>query len=143
MKKNTNELVANNKCDVETVAKQYLNQGLTLEQLIEEGNKGLEAAAKRYDANKGYAFMSYAVWWIRQSILQALTKAGCPNGEEAPLLTDREMFIIQHYFGYDCEQMTIEEIAHDLNITPERVLQVKERALRKIKSKLEESRINK
>ena len=119
MKKNTNELVANNKCYVETVAKQYLNQGLTLEQLIEEGNKGLEAAAKRYDANKGYAFMSYAVWWIRQSILQALSKASRPNGEETPQLTEREKFIIQH---------TDEEAAAQLNITPERVSQIRKRA---------------
>lgn len=122
MKKNTNELVANNKCYVETVAKQYLNQGLTLEQLIEEGNKGLEAAAKRYDANKGYAFMSYAVWWIRQSILQALSKDSRPNGEETPQLTEREKFIIQH---------TDKEAAAQLNITPERVSQIRERALRK------------
>ena len=57
---------------VASVAKQYLNQGFTLEQLIKEGNKGLVKAAVRYDESKGIKFMSYAVWWIRQSILQAL-----------------------------------------------------------------------
>ena len=69
------ELIAENKRYVETIAKLYLNRGLTMEQLIEEGNKGLKAAAERYDEGKGYAFMSYAVWWVRQSILQALVAA--------------------------------------------------------------------
>ena len=73
--KRQSELIAANKRYVECVAKQYLNQGLTLEQLIEEGNKGLVAAAERYDEGKGRGFMSYAVWWVRQSMLQALVAA--------------------------------------------------------------------
>ncbi len=67
-------LVRSNLRFVISVAKQYQNQGLTLSDLINEGNLGLMKAATRFDATKGFKFISYAVWWIRQSILQALAE---------------------------------------------------------------------
>lgn len=117
---NIQNLLTENRSAVEAVAKQYLNQGLTIEQLINEGNEGLIKAAERFDESKGVKFMSYAVWWIRQSILQALADKN--EGVEGNQLTEREQFILRH---------TDDEAAAHYEITPRRVRQIRERAIRK------------
>ena len=128
-KTNTEELIPKNRRFVEAVAKQYLNQGLTQEQLIEEGNKGLVKAVERFDESKGFKFMTYAVWWIRQSILEAL--AAARRGEAIPndnALSARERGILRQIEDGE----SLEQIAEERRLTVERVRQIRELALRKL-----------
>jgi len=108
---------------VVSVAKQYQNQGLTLPDLINEGNLGLIKAAQRFDETRGFKFISYAVWWIRQSILQALAEQS--RVVRLPLnkvgLTNR---ISKAYSQLEQEferEPTPEELAFLLDIDPDEV----------------------
>ena len=129
-KTNTEKLISENRRIVEAVARQYQNRGLTMEQLIEEGNKGLVKADERFDESKGFKFLSYAVWWIRQSILEALAAAhnGEPIDKWHPVLTARERGILRDIANGE----SLEQIAADHRLTVERLRQIKENALRKI-----------
>ncbi len=212
---------------VVSVAKQYQNQGLTLPDLINEGNIGLIKAAEKFDETRGFKFISYAVWWIRQSILQALAEqsrivrlplnqvgslnkinkafarfeqknerrpspeelakeldispekvvdtmrisgrhvsvdAPFTEGEDSSLLdvlvnsdspradrillseslareidrslstlSDREADIVRSFFGVGCQEMTLEEIGDKFGLTRERVRQIKEKAIRRLR----------
>ncbi len=212
---------------VVSVAKQYQNQGLSLPDLINEGNLGLIKAAEKFDETRGFKFISYAVWWIRQSILQALAEqsrivrlplnqvgslnkinkalsqfeqknermpspdelaemldiprekivdslrvsgrhvsvdAPFVEGEENSLLdvlpntdspnadrglvneslnkeierslstlTERERDIVKYFFGIGTQEMTLEEIGEYFGLTRERVRQIKEKAIRRLR----------
>jgi RNA polymerase primary sigma factor len=202
------ELLEGNLRFVITVAKQYQNQGLDLSDLIAEGNYGLMKAIKNFDWNKDLRFISYAVWWVKQSIIQSLNdnartirlpvnvvqdlhrakkeieaKGGELEGKFASLpsminldmdineegdslfdvikndeadmpdesfntkdilrtkllglltcLDERERVIVEDYFGLTGTPRTLEDIGGDFNLTKERVRQIKEKSLRKLRN---------
>ena len=202
------ELLEGNLRFVITVAKQYQNQGLDFPDLIAEGNLGLMKAIKNFDWNKDLRFISYAVWWVRQSILQSLNDnartirlpvnvvqdlhrakreveqsgkeledkfASLPSmidldmniNEDGDTLIDviknenadrpdacfdnqdvmkkelmsllqvldeRERTIVEDYFGISGTPRTLEDIGEDFSLTKERVRQIKEKALRKLRN---------
>lgn len=105
------------------VAKKYQNHGLELEDLISEGNVGLLTAIEKFDVSKGYHFISYAVWWIRQSILKAVCEKSRPI--RLPLNRANELVRIEHARKeIGCkksEQQEIEQIAAMLKMQPSHV----------------------
>ncbi len=119
---------------VVSVAKQYQNQGLTLGDLINEGNLGLIKAARRFDETKGFKFISYAVWWIRQSILSAI--ADQSRIVRLPLNQIGSLSKI-HKSASKLEQQferqpTPEELAEDMEISVEKLSETMENAGRQV-----------
>lgn len=167
-----NKLIVSNLKFVIMVAKNYKSYGIQFSDLISEGNVGLIRAAKKYDFSKDNKFISYAVWWIKQSIQEFIKKNTINTNEFNSLfsnnekvdnngyiinnlyekendnieksktvyelldcLNKRENDIIQCYFGLnDSEEMTLEEIGNKYGLTKERVRQIKEKALIKLRS---------
>ena len=108
---------------VVSVAKQYQNQGLSLPDLINEGNIGLIKAARKFDETRGFKFISYAVWWIRQSILQAIAEQGRPV--RLPLNQVSSVNKINKAldkFGQENERRpSVEEIASSTDLPQEKI----------------------
>lgn len=111
---------------VVSVAKQYQNQGLSLPDLINEGNLGLIKAAQRFDETRGFKFISYAVWWIRQAILQALAEQA--RIVRLPLNKIGSLNKINRAFSILEQQLerdpTTEEIADSLNMLPKDIKEI-------------------
>ena len=108
---------------VVSVAKQYQHQGLSLPDLINEGNIGLIKAAEKFDDTRGFKFISYAVWWIRQSIMQALADQSrlvrLPLNQVGSV---NKINKISHKFEQEFERKpSIAEIAEEINLPQERV----------------------
>lgn len=139
------QLINGNIRFVVNLAKHYQDSGRSLEELIETGYKGLELAAKKFDPQRGFKFVAYAVWYIRASILAVVCLAD--NDKEPSELTDeekrklvgrltndREKAILTKWFGLDCNLESHEEIDKRKILTAERVRQIREKAIRKISS---------
>ena len=122
-KKAQDKLVNANLRFVVNVAKKYQNHGLDLTDLLNEGNLGLLTAVEKFDSSKGYHFISYAVWWIRQSILKAVCEKSRPI--RLPLNRANELVQIEHArktLGHKkTEQQEYEEIGKMLNMEPSHV----------------------
>lgn len=119
------KLVRANLRFVVSVAKQYQNQGLSLPDLINEGNLGLIKAAEKFDETRGFKFISYAVWWIRQSILQALAEQS--RIVRLPLNQVGNISKIQKAvtrFEQENERKpSSEELAHELDLSEDKVIE--------------------
>jgi RNA polymerase primary sigma factor len=117
------ELVRGNLRFVIDVSRSYQNRGLSMAELISAGNLGLITAAERFDGERGFKFISYAVWWIRQSILQSIAENGrtvrLPLNQLSLL---KDITRVSRRLGQDGEtEPAVEDIAAELNLEPEQV----------------------
>ncbi len=117
------ELTTANLKFVVSIAKQYRNRGITLGDLINEGNLGLIKAAERFDEKRGFRFISYAVWWIRQRILQAIAEQGSVVRVPASrtVRQDRILRTSSDLAGTLGREPTIDEIADSMSVEPDRI----------------------
>lgn len=119
---------------VVSVAKQYQNQGLSLPDLINEGNLGLIKAAKKYDETRGFKFISYAVWWIRQSIMQAISEQSrivrVPINQMGVIHKMRK--VVQQFEQEYQRLPSIEEIAEQIDLPKEKIVEIMSMITKKI-----------
>lgn len=125
------KLMSANQRFVYSVAKQYVSDKFTLDELMHEGNIGLEHAIYKFDASRGFKFIAYAVWWIRQSIQQAIVLKERAESELRGL-SKRELDILRMYFGFGREKASLEEIQAKYDLTLQRAMAIKDKALRKL-----------
>ena len=119
---------------VVSVAKQYQSKGLGLIDIINEGNVGLIKAAQRFDPTRGFKFISYAVWWIRQSILQAITEKSrlvrLPSNQEG--LMSKVKRFRNNFMQENQREPNAQEIATALDIDEEKVMVILDTSIRPI-----------
>ena len=119
---------------VVSVAKQYQNQGLSLPDLINEGNLGLIKAAKKYDETRGFKFISYAVWWIRQSIMQAISEQSrivrVPINQMGVMHKMRK--VVQQFEQEYQRLPSIDEIAEQIDLPKEKIVEIMSTITKKI-----------
>lgn len=137
------QLIAGNLRFVVSVAKQYQNRGKSMEELIEAGNKGLELAAKKFDPQRGFKFIAYAVWFIRASILafleiskNSINLSELTVEEKRELVSkisnERDKEILTRWFGLVDSPESLDDIGESLNLTTTRVQQLRDRAIAKL-----------
>lgn len=137
------QLIAGNLRFVVSVAKQYQNRGKSMEELIEAGNKGLELAAKKFDPQRSFKFIAYAVWFIRASILAFLeTSKNSINLSEltveekrglvSKMTNERDKEILTKWLGLIDSTESLEEISQGMNLTSKRVKQLRDRAIARL-----------
>lgn len=119
---------------VVSVAKQYQNQGLSLPDLINEGNLGLIKAAKKYDETRGFKFISYAMWWIRQSIMQAISEQSrivrVPINQMGVIHKMRK--VVQQFEQEYQRLPSIDEIAEQIDLPKEKIVEIMSMITKKI-----------
>ena len=137
------QLISGNLRFVVSVANQYQNRGKSMEELIEVGNKGLELASKKFDPQRGFKFIAYAVWFIRASILafleiskNSINLSELTVEEKRELVSkisnERDKEILPRWFGLVDSPESLDDIGESLNLTTTRVQQLRDRAIAKL-----------